>query len=156
MELDRKATWFHQLRETLVRHEVAEELMVYPVLRRISAAGERTMNTRIEEQKEAEKLLLRLEDMDVRSDGFRDVFLQLRKTVLEHARREEATVFPFIEQEKTLDDRSEMARRFEMAKKLAPTHPHPHAPDNRPGNLIVDPLAALADRIRDAFRAVDL
>jgi hemerythrin superfamily protein len=156
MDLDHKAPWFAQVREALVRHETAEEFAVYPKLRRISATGDTIIGARLEEHGEAEGLLAHLEDVDPRSDAFREGFSQFRRVALDHARREEATVFRLIEQEKTLQVRSEMARRYETAKKIAPTHPHPHAPHHPPGNLIVGPLAALADRIRDVFRAVDL
>jgi hypothetical protein len=122
----------------------------------MSAAGEKLIAARIEEQGEAETLLAHLEEIDVRGDAFRDAFVPFRRDVLEHVRREEGTVFGLIEQDKTLDERAHMARRYETAKKLSPTHPHPHAPHHPPGNLIVGPVAALGDRIRDAFRAVDL
>jgi hemerythrin superfamily protein len=156
VELDHKAAWFDQVRENLVRHEVGEEIAVYPHLRRISAAGDRIVGARIEEQAEEEVLLAHLEDIDVRGDAFRKVFADFRKAVLDHTHAEEAVAFPFIRQEKPLHQRGEMARHFETARKLAPTHPHPHAPHNPPGNLIVSPIAALADRIRDVFHAVDL
>jgi hypothetical protein len=38
------------------------------------------------------------------------------------------------------------------AKKLAPTRPHPRAPDSPPGNLVAAPLAAMMDRGRDLVR----
>ncbi len=37
------------------------------------------------------------------------------------------------------------------AKGLAPTHPHPHAPNTPPGN-IVGGAAAAVDKVRDAVR----
>jgi hypothetical protein len=40
-----------------------------------------------------------------------------------------------------------------MAKKVAPTHPHPHAPNSPPGNLAVGPVLALVDRVRDAAQS---
>ena len=156
VELDHKAAWFDQVRESLVRHEVAEEIAVYPHLRRISTAGDRIVGDRIEEQTEAKSLLAHLEDIDVRGDAFRQAFVHFRRVALDHAHREEATAFTFIVQQKAVHDRAEMARRYETARKIAPTHPHPHAPHRPPGNLIVSPIAALADRIRDVFHAVDL
>jgi len=35
---------------------------------------------------------------------------------------------------------------------MAPTHPHPNAPDTPPGNMVLGAVAALADRFRDAMR----
>ena len=48
-----------------------------------------------------------------------------------------------------------MGERYERAKASAPTHPHPHAPNTPPGNVVLGPIAALADRIRDAARNED-
>jgi iron-sulfur cluster repair protein YtfE (RIC family) len=47
----------------LVRHEVAEELVVYPIIRR-APGGEQEAKTRIAEQSEAEELLAEMEKLD--------------------------------------------------------------------------------------------
>ena len=52
------------------------------------------------------------------------------------------------------DDRIELGKRYVKAKEAAPTHPHPHAPDSPPGNVVLGPVAALVDRVRDAAAAV--
>lgn len=36
-------------------------------------------------------------------------------------------------------------------KKIAPTRPHPAAPDRPPVNKIMNPLTGLVDRMRDAL-----
>lgn len=36
-----------------------------------------------------------------------------------------------------------------MAKKMAPTRPHPSAPDTPPGNKLLGPGVGLVDRARD-------
>jgi hypothetical protein len=38
------------------------------------------------------------------------------------------------------------------AKKLAPTRPHPRAPDTPPGNLLSGTVAAVMDKGRDLMR----
>jgi hypothetical protein len=38
-----------------------------------------------------------------------------------------------------------------MAKKMAPTRPHPAAPDTPPANKLLAPGAGLVDRLRDAL-----
>jgi hypothetical protein len=40
-----------------------------------------------------------------------------------------------------------------LAKATAPTHPHPKAPNQPPGNILLGPIAAIIDRARDAARA---
>lgn len=40
---------------------------------------------------------------------------------------------------------------MEQAKKLAPTRPHPSAPDHAPLNKLLGPGAGLVDRMREAM-----
>jgi len=39
----------------------------------------------------------------------------------------------------------------QQAKKLAPTRPHPSAPDKPPLNKVLGPPVGLVDRVRDAL-----
>ncbi len=57
-----------------------------------------------------------------------------------HASIEEQVLYPAI--------REALAE----AKKMAPTRPHPKAPDAPPGNIAADTGAALLDRARDAAK----
>jgi hypothetical protein len=43
-----------------------------------------------------------------------------------------------------------MGRKVESVKKLAPTRPHPSAPDQPPGDKLLGPIAGMFDRLRDA------
>jgi hypothetical protein len=43
----------------------------------------------------------------------------------------------------------ELAQAMEQAKKLAPTHPHPRAPDTPPGNLVAGVAAGAIDKAED-------
>ena len=45
----------------------------------------------------------------------------------------------------------ELGEKFEHAKKMAPTRPHPAAPDRPPANKILGPGVGLIDRMRDAL-----
>ena len=47
-------------------------------------------------------------------------------------------------------DFRELGKKFEQAKKMAPTRPHPSAPDKPPANKILGPGVGLIDRMRDA------
>lgn len=149
---DRWGEAFCELTELLVRHEVAEEETVYPGLRRASSDTEGIVDARIAEQSEAEELLSQMEKMETTSAEFADAFARLRAAVLSHAQREEESVFPLLRQYLDLEERSAMAGRYERALAAAPTHPHPHAPDTPPGNLLLGPVAAVLDRVRDAVR----
>ena len=48
------------------------------------------------------------------------------------------------------DELMTLGKELRAAKKVAPTRPHPNAPDSPPANMIVGGAAAVVDRARDA------
>ncbi|MDA8289766.1 MAG: hemerythrin domain-containing protein [Actinomycetota bacterium] len=144
--------WFCELRELLVRHEVAEEVTLYPALRSEVAGGDKIADARIAEQQAAESKLAELEKMDPQSPSFLAELLQLRPAVLEHAKKEESDVLSRLQAALGPERLEDLGRAYALAMSSAPTHAHPHAPDTPPGNLILGPVAAVADRMRDAIK----
>lgn len=148
-----RAELFWKLTNDLVRHEVAEEVVVYPALRDVPG-GDAIADARIAEQSEAEEKLARMEKLDAASPEFARELSSLKAAVLEHAKAEEETAFAMLVSAVPPDRRIELGQRYTKAKDAAPTHPHPHAPDTPPGNVVLGPLAALVDRVRDAAASV--
>src|SRR5580658_9443260 len=66
--------YFCEVVHTLVAHEVAEESVVYPVIRAESEQGEEVTRARLDEQAEAERTLAELEDLDPQDDAFKIKF----------------------------------------------------------------------------------
>lgn len=149
-----RADAFCEIVHELVRHEVAEEEVVYPTLRRFADGGDDLADLRIKEQAAAEELLAKMEKAGVESAEFPAMFAKLRTEVLAHAEAEEKSVFPELGSSVNADELRSLGQRYDKAKKTAPTHPHPHAPDTPPGNVVLGPVAALVDRMRDAVRGV--
>lgn len=144
--------YFCELREMLVRHEVAEELIVYPAFRGAVPSGDAIADARIAEQSEAETVLKAMEKENASTEPFRTKLEELKRDVLDHAMAEEREVFPLLRQHFSYEDLVALGDRYEKAIRSAPTHPHPHAPDSPPGNVVLGPVAALVDRMRDAMR----
>jgi hemerythrin superfamily protein len=151
-EPSERAAYFYEVVNALVRHEVAEERVVYPITRHAVPGGEQEAKARIAEQSEIEQLLVDLEKLDASSEEFATQFGTLRRAVLDHAGAEEATTFPLLKME---DDESRLALGglYELAKAKAPSHPHPHAPQSPPGDVIFGVVASLFDKARDAVRS---
>ncbi|HLI74271.1 MAG TPA: hemerythrin domain-containing protein [Acidimicrobiales bacterium] len=149
-----KTEAFWELTRTLVQHEVAEEEVLYPIFRKRVANGSKIAGARVAEQSRAEEMLDELERRGVDHAGFAAGFRQLHMAVLDHARLEEQTVFPALRSALQPEELGDLGRRYERAKAVAPTHPHPHAPDTPPGNLVLGPVASLVDRVRDTIRTV--
>lgn len=145
--------YFCEVVHTLVGHEVAEEMVLYPTIREEGSNGRQVADARLAEQAEAEQLLADMESEATNSAGFTAKFQKLRDAVLSHAEGEESTAFPMLANGTTIEERAEMGSRYENAKDRAPTHPHPHAPDTPPANKLLGPVAALFDRARDAVHS---
>jgi hemerythrin superfamily protein len=152
-EPSERAAYFYEVVNALVRHEVAEERVVYPIIRHDVPDGEKDAKARIAEQSEVEKLLVGLEKLDASSEEFAAEFATLRGKVLEHAGAEEATTFPLLEQMEDAESRLALGGLYELAKAKAPSHPHPHAPQTPPGDVIFGVVASLFDKARDAVRS---
>lgn len=143
----------HDLTASLVRHEVAEQRVVYPAVRADVLSGDAVATALLAQEAEAEELLAALEKLDGVGGSFAAVLDQLQTLVLDHMRDEETLLFPLL---RNLEDdvrQSELADRYTHAMAAAPTRPHPHAPDTPPGNAVMGPIAALVDRVRDAVQA---
>jgi hemerythrin superfamily protein len=152
--VDQRESYFCGLVHLLVAHEIAEEQVVYPVVRSDVPNGEAISTARIEEQSEAEKKLAQMEKLDAATPEFATQFAELKAAVLEHAQAEEREVFPLLRQVEDEKKRTQMGARYEKAKASAPSHPHPHAPDTPPGNKMLGPVAALLDKARDAVKGI--
>jgi hemerythrin superfamily protein len=142
---------FWDLTNELVRHEVAEEEIVYPEVRKVVPNGERLAEARIKEQSKAEELLAEMEKADTDDNQFPTHLQKLQEAVLQHAEKEETLVFAPLGEALDADRRNHLGSRYCKAKAAAPTHPHPNAPDTPPANMALGPVAALVDRARDAM-----
>lgn len=147
---EQRAERLRDLTVNLVRHEVAEERIVYPAIRTDVLPGDAMASALIGEEKEIEGLLRDLEKLLPESDSFEAILDRVQSQVLGHMRDEELNLFPLLRRLEADVRRWELGARYLRAVRSAPTHPHPHAPDTRPGTLVAGPIAALVDRVRDA------
>ncbi len=151
---DERDPYFCEVVSELVQHEVAEQQVVYPVIRREAPDGDNEVAPRLKEEAKAEEELAKMEKLDTSSAEFATKFEKLRAAVLAHAEAEEENIFPMLRALARPEVREEMGERYERAKQAAPTHPHPHAPNTPPGNFVVGPIAALFDKARDAVQSI--
>jgi hemerythrin superfamily protein len=149
---NRKET-FEQLRCLLAIHETAEEEIVHPFARRTIGNGERIIDARLKEEKEAKEILQKLERVGTDSAEFEPLFDRLCKAVETHAEHEENVEFPEIVAKSTPEQLRGMAIAVKAAEAIAPTHPHPGV-ESPAKNIALGPVAAVVDRTRDAIRKV--
>jgi hemerythrin superfamily protein len=133
----------------LVRHAVAEEMYVYPAMKKYLPDGEKAVEHDVEEHKELEETMKRLEDLDVSGPEFDEALRKLETVLADHVQDEESEQFPELRRAVPKDEMIELAGKVETAKKLAPTRPHPGAPNSEVFHKLVGPGVGLVDRLRD-------
>ena len=138
-----------QVTAELVRHSVAEEMYLYPAARRAVPNGDRLADDEVQEHAEAEELLKRWEKLDGDDPEFMSVFQEMSQAVLDHIEEEEDELFPELQKALDANQQNELGEKIQKAKKLAPTRPHPSAPDEPPMDKLLGVPMGIVDRIRD-------
>lgn len=144
---ERRKAVTEQVTIELVRHSVAEEVLVYPqVDKKISA--EEADHAR-KEHAEAEETLQRLEKLDADDPAFDDELATLMAEIRHHIEDEEGEMFAHMRQVIDAEELRKLGARVEAFKKVAPTRPHPHVPNTPLARTAAGPAASLFDRMRD-------
>lgn len=139
----------------LVRHSVAEEEFLYPTARKVLPGGDELADHELAEHAKAEETMKDIEkalgDGRVGTPEFNDMVRTLMEEIRHHVSEEESELLPRLRGACEADELAELGRKFDHAKKLAPTRPHPSAPDQPPADKILGPGLGLIDRMRDAL-----
>ncbi|CAL9336769.1 hemerythrin domain-containing protein [Streptomyces sp. enrichment culture] len=129
-------------------HAFAEETVLWPVLRRISADGE-ALTTQVEQEHQAiNELVAQIEkfpDDRKRSAWIRQAFTLITQDI----RDEEDELLPRMRE--ALSDRRlrQVGAAWEAVRVSAPTHPHPAVSRRPPGNALSGLPLSVFDRLRD-------
>lgn len=135
----------------LVRHSVAEEMYLYPAVREQLPDGDAIADREIAEHASAEQVMKDLEGLEADDPEFDRLLTQLMTEIRAHIREEERSLFPRLRASASTADLWDLGEKVRMAKKIAPTRPHPSAPDTPPLNKVLAPGTGMVDRIRDAL-----
>jgi hemerythrin-like domain-containing protein len=131
----------------LVRHSVAEEVLVYPEVEK-KVSKEEAEHAR-EEHAEAEETLAKLEKLEPDDPAFDDELSTLMSEIRHHIDDEEGEMFAHMRQVIDADELRRLGGRVEAFKKVAPTRPHPNVPNEPVPRMAAGPAASLFDRMRD-------
>lgn len=148
---ERRKQYADEATVELVRHYVAEEMHLYPVVRRFVPVGGDMADTEIGGHLAAEKLMKQLERHTADDPEFDRILMELMRTVRSHVHDVEQRIFPRLRQAAAPEVLNELGDRVRHAKRKAPTHPHPWAPLRPPMSRFTSPGAGLVDRVRDAL-----
>ena len=146
-EKSRRKAVAEQVTIELVRHSVAEEVLVYPKVED-KVSSEEVEHAR-EEHAEAEETLQRLEKLDADDPSFDDELATLMKEIRHHIEDEEGEMFAHMREVIDQEELETLGARVEAFKKVAPTRPHPNVPNEALPRAAAGPAASLFDRMRD-------
>jgi hypothetical protein len=144
--LERRKALAEQVTIELVRHSVAEEVLVYPEVDKVSR--EEAEHAR-KEHAEPEETLQRLEKLDADDPAFDDELGTLMAEIRHDIADEEGEMFAHMREVIDGDELRRLGGRVEAFKKVAPTRPHPHVPNEPLARMAAGPGASLLDRMRD-------
>ncbi|MFC9467126.1 hemerythrin domain-containing protein [Streptomyces coelicoflavus] len=133
----------------LSKHAALEELMVYPLAKKVLPEGEQLVDGHLGEHMAVKKALADLDRLGEGDERTDELMAQLRRDVDEHVREEETEFMPRLREAVDPAQLDKLGLDLERAKQAAPTRPHPGAPDRPPALALAGPVAAAYDRIRD-------
>ncbi len=132
-------------------HAAIEEQVLYPAMREALPDGESLVQEAIDEHQQVKETLAAIERTEEPGER-RALLVNLITNVRHHVEEEEGELFPKLRAAVGADELRDMGGKLAAAKKMAPTHPHPNAPNTPPGNIVGGAAAALMDKARDALR----
>ncbi|MCE8001559.1 hemerythrin domain-containing protein [Billgrantia ethanolica] len=133
----------------VMRHAVAEEMYVYPVMEQRIPKGTEEVEHDKEEHEEIIQLMKQLEDADTTEPAFMDRVHELEKLLRHHHKDEEVDQFSRLRDHLAEQELIDLGKKVENGKKLAPTRPHPGAPHSELFHKTIGPGIGMVDRLRD-------
>ena len=138
-----------QIIEALSIHASIEEQVFYPVARATVPKTEDIALESLEEHHIVKWLLAELADLDPTNERFNAKVTVLIESVRHHVKEEENDFFPMVRNALGRKALGDLGDALTGAKKHAPTHPHPKAPDVPPANALVGAIIGAVDRVGD-------
>lgn len=117
---DDQTALFAQVKEALEHHASAEEMVLYPRVRKEVPDGREESKDAIEEHDQIRGSLKGVEEHEAGTELFTLAVTQLVATTEHHVGVEEAELLPDFRKSSEADEREELGRQFEDAKAKAP------------------------------------
>jgi hemerythrin superfamily protein len=135
--------------EELSIHAAIEEQVLYPAVRQAVPDATDDVLEALEEHHIVKWTLSELDGMGPEDERYTAKVTVLIESVRHHVEEEEGELFPKLRKAMKRKELEDLAQALEAAKKVAPTHPHPRAPDTPPGNVVAGAAAGALDKAQD-------
>ncbi|KAJ3116214.1 hypothetical protein HDU96_010158 [Phlyctochytrium bullatum] len=152
--MEYKSRLANKIIQNISLHSFSEEVTIYPLYEKHFENGKAIADASRHEHQAVKKDASLIEGMrnTSQSAGFLDMMDKLEKDFNEHGEHEETRELPTLLSILTREDAIKVGEKFDANKSIAPTHPHPSAPDS---GGITQKLAGMAtvpiDKLRDAM-----
>lgn len=153
-ELARTGRRAHATRRRLVSKIIAElsvhagieETVFYPRVRELVAGHEDKVLESLEEHHIVKTTCAELERMDPRDERYQAKVTVLRENVEHHVTDEERELFPAVRRSITRRELQSIGADLVGARSTVSSGPHPHAPDQPPGDAVASAITMPVDR----------
>jgi hemerythrin superfamily protein len=145
-----RATCVADLVRLVVRHSMAEEVVLYPLARQ--CVGPDATDRELDDHKRLRAELSALSASWSGDPALDAKLARLWRTLSDHMAEEEGVLLPLLARHTTRERRVTAGRLFAAAHLAAPTRPHPLAPMGPPLNVLASALAGPLDWIADMWR----
>ncbi|MGX7677846.1 hemerythrin domain-containing protein [Jatrophihabitans sp. DSM 45814] len=135
----------------LVRHFVAEEQFLYPLIRDNIDGGDAIADDAFHADRRGEKAMRSLEDHDETIDEVTRSLDSLDAQLAEHIRLLETELFPQLAGKLTPEELRELGDQALGAEQLAPTRPRRFATESAPLNKVASAVEGWVDKVRDSY-----
>lgn len=133
------------------QHEPIEEQFLWPLVRKTLEDGDALADAAVSQEQEGKKLLQELEDAKPGQPEYQRALQAFVKAGREHIEFEQEVVWPKLEAAVPREELEKIGQQLELAKKIAPTRPHPETPPNPLLLKTLGMLTAVLDHLRDAI-----
>jgi hemerythrin-like domain-containing protein len=136
-----------QISQELAVHSNIEETVFYPQVRQLVPKTEDEVLESLEEHHIVKWTLSELEKMHPGDERYNAKVTVLMENVRHHILEEEHEFFPQVARTLSRAELEQIGDELEAARAVAPTRPHPRAPDEPPGNIIAAAASAPIDAV---------
>ncbi|MBF6496643.1 hemerythrin domain-containing protein [Nocardia cyriacigeorgica] len=131
------------------QHEAVEEQYFWPEVRRALPDGDELADHALRQEDSAKHLLQKIDSTEAGSAEFERALNLFIVGVREHIEFEQNQVWPRMRQSAPAQTLDELGDRMALAKKTAPTRPHPATPSTGGAQKSAGLAAAVLDKARD-------
>jgi len=148
---DEKQKWANELIRLVSIQTSVEETVIYPVMEQ--KLGKVVTDHLREEHLRIKTLLNEVDKMDINEVSFREKLDLIMQDLTTHAKNEEEEYLPNLVSKLNSADINSLTEKYDNAKKSAPTHPHPSAPNKGDWKqTITSAPAAIFDKATDTTK----